>query len=211
MLDRAEDPEKMIRLMIREMEDTLVEIKSSCAAVMANSKTIQRQVNEARSREDGWNDKATLAVSKGRDDLAREALIEKRRYAQKAQALENELTELNNLVETYKDDIYQLEDKLRTAREKQRILVQRHIHAQKKIRAEEEIRRMDSAETILKFNQFENRIERLESEADLINMGTKTTLEERFDHLMADDEIEMELAALKSKGKGDSRPTSGDA
>ena len=203
MLDHAEDPEKMIRLMIREMEDTLVEIKSSCAGVMANSKTVQRQVNEARKRENNWNDKAALAVSKGRDDLAREALVEKRRYSRKAEALENEFADLNALVEKYKDDIRQLEDKLRAAREKQRILVQRHIHATKKIRAEEEIRRMDSAETILKFNQFENRIERLESEADLVNVGKPSTLEEKFDTLLADDEIENELAALKSKDKED--------
>lgn len=203
MLDRAEDPEKMIRLMIREMEDTLVEIKSSCAGVMANSKTVQRQVSEARTRENDWNDKAALAVQKGRDDLAREALIEKRRYSRKAEALDDELAELNGLVEKYKVDICQLEDKLRTAREKQRVLVQRHIHARRKIRAEEEIRRMDNAEAILRFNQFESRIERLESEADLVNLGKKTTLSEKFDHLMADEEIEKELAALKSQKKND--------
>jgi phage shock protein A len=205
MLDKAEDPEKMIRMMIREMEDTLVEIKSSCAGVMANSKTVQRQLIEAKTREEGWSDKAALAVKKGRDDMAREALIEKRRYTQKIDSLNDELTQLNELVEKYKDDIYQLEEKLRSAREKQRILVQRHIHAQKKIRAEEEIRRMDSAEAILKFNQFENRIERLESEADLVNMGKKATLEEKFEDLMADDEIESELAALKAgRNKTDS-------
>lgn len=203
MLDHAEDPEKMIRLMIREMEDTLVEIKSSCAGVMANSKTVQRQYNEAGTREKAWSDKAALAVERGRDDLAREALIEKRRYTRKAESLENELTELNDLVTKYKDDICQLEDKLRSAREKQRILVQRHIHARKKIQAEEEIRRMDSAEAIMRFNQFENRIERLESEADLVNMGRKAPLEEKFDHLMADEEIESELAALKTKQKSD--------
>jgi phage shock protein A len=208
MLDGAEDPEKMIRLMIREMEDTLVEIKSSCAGVMANAKTVQRQVNEARKRENDWSDKASLAVNKGRDDLAREALIEKRRYFQKVESLGNELAELNGLVEKYKDDIRQLEEKLGTAREKQRILVQRHIHARKKIRAEEEIRRMDSAESILKFNQFETRIERLESEADLVNIARKTTLEEKFDSLMADEDIEKELAALKTKEKPSGQETS---
>ena len=201
MLDRAEDPEKMIRLMIREMEDTLVEIKSSCAGMMANRKTVERQLNAVRDRETGWNDKAALAVKKGRDDLAREALVEKRRYSRKVQSLEAELVEFNALVEKYKSDIFELEDKLRSAREKQRLLVQRHIHAQKKIRAEQEIRRMDSEEAILRFNQFENRIERLESEADLVNVGKKTTLEDRFDHLMADEEIENELAALKSQNK----------
>jgi phage shock protein A len=208
MLDRAEDPEKMIRLMIREMEDTLVEIKASCAGVMANSKRVQRQLHEVRSREKNWNDKAALAVTKGRDDLAREALIEKRRYFRNGNALEDELVELNGIVDQYKADISQLEDKLQTAREKQRVLVQRHIHAKKKIRAEEEIRRIDSSEAILRFNRFENRIERLESEADLVNHGRKPTLEEEFDHLMNDDDIENELAELKSRGKSDAGETS---
>jgi len=203
MLDSAEDPEKMIRMMIREMEDTLVEIKASCAGVMANSKKVQRQVTDARAREMDWNGKAELAVAKGRDDLAREALVEKRRYAQRSEALSEELEELNALVDKYKSDIRQLEEKLRNAREKQRVLVQRHIHARRKRRAEEEIRRVDSAESILRFDQFENRIERMESEANLVNYGKKSDLEERIDQLVSDEEIEQELAALKSKEKKD--------
>ena len=110
MLDNAEDPEKMIRLMIREMEDTLVEIKTSCAGVMANCKTVQRQVSDSRAREKDWQQKAELAVSKGRDDLAREALMEKRRYVSRKESLENESVELDGLVEEYQDDIRQLEN-----------------------------------------------------------------------------------------------------
>jgi phage shock protein A len=208
MLDRAEDPEKMIRLMIREMEDTLVEIKSACAGVMANSKRVQRRHHEVRAREKSWNEKAAIAVARGRDDLAREALVEKRRYSRNADALADELAELNGIVDQYKADICQLEEKLHAAREKQRVLVERHIHATKKIRAEEEIRRMDSSEAILRFNRFENRIERLESEADLVNLGRKPTLEEKFDHILADEEIENELAALKSRDKADDRDVS---
>lgn len=203
MLDNAEDPEKMIRLMIREMEDTLVEIKASCAGVMANSKTVQRQVSDASARKTDWESKAELAISKGRDDLAREALVEKRRYAKRAEILSDELTELNALVDKYKKDIRQLEEKLRNAREKQRVLVQRHIHARRKRRAEEEIRRADSAESMLRFDKFENRIERMETEADLVNYGKKTELEDRIDKLLSDDEIEKELEALKSKSKRD--------
>jgi phage shock protein A len=111
-------------------------------------------------------------------------------------------------VDQYKADICQLEEKLHAAKEKQRILVQRHIHARKKIRAEEEIRRMDSSEAILRFNRFENRIERLESEADLVNLGRKPTLEEEFDHLVIDEEIENELSSLKSSNKPDTRDVS---
>jgi len=209
MLDNAEDPEKMIRLMIREMEDTLVEIKASCAGVMANSKKVQRQMTDAQARENDWEEKAALAVEKGRDDLAREALVEKRRYTQRADPLDIELKELNALVDKYKSHIQQLEDKLRTAREKQRVLVQRHIHARKKRRAQEEIRRIDSSEAILRFDKFESRIERMESDADLVNFGRKSTLEEKIDDLLVDDEIEKELEALKStpEQKDDDTPS----
>jgi len=209
MLDKAEDPEKLIKLMIREMEDTLVEIKASCAGVMANIKKVQRRLDEVQSRAKYWEEKASLAVNKGRDDLAREALVEKRRYSERADALEQELMENNSMVEQYQDDIRQLEDKLGTAREKQRMLVQRHIRAQRKKRAQEEIRRMDSAESIFRFEQLENRIERMEAEADMVNFGRKSTLETELDDITVDDEIEKELQSLKSSlVKEDQGPTS---
>jgi len=209
MLDKAEDPEKLIKLMIREMEDTLVEIKASCAGVMANSKKVQRQLDEVQSREKYWKERAELGVNKGRDDLAREALMERRRYSDRADALKKELTECDSLVEQYQDDIRQLEDKLGAAREKQRILVQRHIHANRKKRAQQEIRRMDSAEAIIKFEELENRIERMEAEADLVNFGRKPALEGELDNLVLDDVIEKELQSLKSSltKKGKSSPT----
>jgi phage shock protein A len=198
MLDKAEDPEKLIRLMIREMEDTLIELKAACAEVMASRKKTERQLDSARSREEEWGKKAELAVNKGRDDLAREALVEKRRHRERADALEKERLECNALVEQYQADIRQLEDKLGSAREKQRILVQRHIHANKKRRAQEGIRRMEGSEAVLKFEELENRIERMEAEADLVNFGTKPGLEAEFDDLVVDEEIEKELATLKS-------------
>jgi len=205
MLDKAEDPEKLIKLMIREMEDTLVEIKASCAGVMAEGKKIERQLEEAHSREKQWGERAELAVNKGRDDLAREALVEKRGYSDRSTALKRELEESESLVSQYQDDIRQLEEKLGTARERQRVLVQRHIHANRKKRAQQEIRRMNSAEAIIKFEELENRIERMEAEADLVNFGRKPTLETELDTLAVDEEIEKELQGLKSsltkKGK----------
>lgn len=207
MLDRAEDPEKLIKLMIREMEDTLVELKASCAGVMANAKKLQRQVEEAQSRAKYWEEKAELAVNKGRDDLAREALVEKRRYAERVEALEQEIAEHNGLVDQYQEDIRQLEERLRSAQEKQRMLVQRHIRANKRRHAQEEIRRVDSAEAMFKFEDLENRIERMEAEADMVNFGKKPSLEAEFDGLVVDEEIEKELKTLKSslkKGSEDS-------
>jgi len=198
MLDKAEDPQKLIRLMIREMEDTLVEIKTACAGVMAGGKKIKRQLEGLGARAHYWEEKAELAVNKGRDDLAREALVEKRKFNRRTEALENDLAEHDLIIEQYQDDIRQLEDKLKSARDKQRMLVQRHIHAQKKKQAQEEMRRIDSSETVMKFDELENRIERMEAEADLVNYGKKTSLEEELERLSVDEEIENELRALKT-------------
>lgn len=198
MLDRAEDPEKMISLMIHEMEDTLIEVKASCAGAIANRKKVQRALDEARKRAEDWAEKAELAVRKGREDLAREALMEKRRWRERADSLENELSQCKALVEEYQEDISQLEEKLNSAKEKQRILVQRAIHAQRRRRAQEELRRIDTSDAWIRFEQFENRIERMEAEADLINMGRKPKLEEEFARLGGDEEIERELERLKA-------------
>jgi phage shock protein A len=197
MLDRAEDPEKLIKLMIQEMEDTLIELKAACAGVMAENKKVERQLQGLDKRVDYWESKAGLAVHKGRDDLAREALLEKRRTSQRTLSLANELTGHNALLEQYKDDIRQLEDKLKTAREKERLLVQRHIHAAGKKRAQEEMRRMDSADAILKFEELEHRIDQMEADADLVNFGRKPTLEDELERLSLDEKIESELKALK--------------
>ena len=198
MLDRAEDPEKLIRLMIQEMEDTLVEIKASCAGAMATQKKVQRERENLQGRVKQWEGRAQLAVDKGREDLAREALLEKRRHLRQAEALESELVQCEALVEQYQDEIMQLEGKLTTAREKQRLLVQRHRHAQQKQRAQRDIRRIESADAVLRFEQLEHRIERMEAEADLVNFARQPRLEEEFTLLTGDDEIERELQVLKT-------------
>ena len=198
MLDRAEDPEKMIKLMIREMEDTLVELKAACATVMAEQKKIQRKSRDAADRAGYWKEKAALAVTKGRDDLAREALVESRRFQVNKEAFENDSRGHAELVANYKQDIRQLEDKLKAAKEKQRLLVQRHIRANRKRQAQEEIRRADSTGVMLKFDELENRIEQMEAEADMVNYGRQTPLEEELEKLSYDEEIEKELQRLKT-------------
>jgi phage shock protein A len=132
------------------------------------------------------------------EDLAREALMEKRRYNERAEKLESESSQCGALIEQYQADIVQLESKLNAAREKQRILLQRHIHAHNKKRAEMDIRRMETSDTILRFEQFENRIERMEAEADLVNYGRNQTLEEEITFLESDAELEKELQDLKA-------------
>jgi phage shock protein A len=197
MLDKAENPEKLIKLMIQEMEDTLVELKSSCAGVIAQARKIRREMEEAADRHHSWEERASLAVRRGRDDLAREALAEKRAYENKEQALEKEAADLDGLVEEYQADIRQLEKKLESAKEKQRLLIERHIHAIHKRRAQEDIRRMDNSDAIIRFANLENRIDRMEAEADMVNFG-KDSLDGRIAHLTVDEEIERELQSLKS-------------
>lgn len=198
MLDKAEDPEKLIRLMIREMEDTLVELKASCAGAMAETRKAENLFEEAKKKEKQWEDRAALAVNKGRDDLAREALTEKRRYSERLVALENDVEECRALTDQYQADIRRLEERLTSAREKQRVLIQRHVHAAKKKEAEKEIRRADSMDAVRRFEAFEQRIVRMEAEADLVNFGRSGALEQEFSNLTVDEDIERELESLKS-------------
>ncbi len=202
MLEKAEDPEKLIKMMIREMEDTLIEVKASCAGAMATKKKIQREFDEVKERGNTWSEKAQLAVDKGRDDLAREALVERKRYAERAEQLEKEQSNCDDLVAQYQNDIKQLEDKLASAREKQRLLVQRHVRAQRKMQTQQEIRKLDTADTLARFDSFEERIERMEADAELVNFGRKPTLEDEFRKLEGHDDIDKELDDLKKKRQG---------
>jgi phage shock protein A len=203
MLDRAEDPEKLIRLMIQEMEDTLVEIKASCAGAMAEAKKVERELDAVRTKSDMWEDKARFAVEKGRDDLARDALREKKRYDERVEFLEEEQRQCHSVVDRYQADILQLEEKLASVREKQRMLVQRHIHAKNQKRARSDMRRADSSDVLIRFSQFENRVERMEAEADLVNLGRKPDVGDEFSRLEEDDDIERELMELKTRRGSD--------
>lgn len=210
MLDKAENPQKMIRLMIREMEETLIELKASCAGAMADRKQVTRELAEVEDRIDTWNDRAQLAVDKGREDLSREALQEKLRWVRRQETLEQEQVKFDALVEQCQEDIELLEDKLDNAREKQRLLVQRHIRAATKKRAQEDLRRYTRGDAVMRFEEYERRIERMEAEAQLVNPGPKRpSLEEEFAMLEGDDEVETELAALRAK-KVDAKPKKGE-
>ena len=198
MLDQAEDPEKMIKLMIHEMEDTLIELKSSCAGVIANQKKVSRKLVEINAKKDLWAQRAGLAVTKGRDDLAREALLEKRRFSDIAETLNGELSEYQGLIGQYQSDINELETKLNGAKEKKRVLAERHRRATGKKRAQQEIRRSASADAMARFDKLESRIEQLEAEAELVNPKMPPTNDDEFDNLATDDEIERELARIKA-------------
>lgn len=209
MLDGAEDPDKMIKLMIREMEDTLIEIKSSCAGVIASRKKLERKHDELLERRNLWAERAGLAVNKGRDDLARDALIEKRRFSELAESLNTEILDHSSLIEQYQEDIQELEKKLSGAKEKKRSLAERHRKAQNKKRAQTDIRRMDSSETMSRFDHLESRIERMEADADMVNFGKPKSVDEEFHDLATDEEIEKELAKMKASAYVDTKETKG--
>lgn len=199
MLDKAEDPEKLIKLMIREMEDTLVELKASCAGTIAARGKSRQKMQTAREKVERWEKRAALAVQQGREDLAREALLEKREAAAIVEGLEQEESQLDQLVEQYKSDIAELEAKLEQAQKKHRVLVQRHIHARKKQRAQTEIRRVRTADVMGKFETLETRIDRMEADADLINYRGAAEAEDAFTRFETDEAIERELEALRKK------------
>jgi phage shock protein A len=203
MLDSAEDPEKLIRLMVQEMEDTLVEVKANCAGAIAARKKAERAAAAAKAAVAEWEDRARLAIDKGRDDLARDALREKARFAQQAEAFNQEVEGCSEIVGQYKADIAAVEERLQAAREKHRLLVQRHIRARNHKQAQTTLRRATSSDALTRFDQLENRIERMEAEASLVNHAVKASLVEQLEALRGGDEIEQELEALKRERRRD--------
>ena len=205
MLDKAEDPEKLIRLMIQEMEETVVEIKAGTASLMADRTRIGREKDAAASRMDLWEDRARLAVEKGREDLAREALMEKHRMQKAVDGLDAEQARFDALIEQAREDIGQLEAKLEGARERQRSLIKRHARAGERKRARNDVGRAASADAMMRFEHFERRVERMEAEAELAgpNVGSSgsRSLEDEFALLEGADTIEAELEALKKGSK----------
>jgi len=196
MLDKAEDPEKMVKLMIHEMEDTLTEVKSAAAEVVADKIRLNRVRKAEMQRKSDWDTKAQLAVEKGREDLAREALEQKLDAEKKVAHLEERLAEVEDLVTQYQSDITRLEEKLAGARARQQSLIANHQSAMNRKRVEEKIYKVNTSGAFAKFENYENRIDRWQAEAQVIRQSN-TTLERKFDDLVHGNKVDEELAKLK--------------
>jgi phage shock protein A len=210
VLDRAEDPEKMIRQMIHEMEDTLVEVRSNAARMIADRKGLERRRGRLDQAQGEWRRKAELALSKEREDLARAALVEKAKLAQDLADLDDELGHLDDALSKYEADIDKLEAKLREAKAKQKVIVARQATATSRLKVRRQVhdRRIDDA--LVRFEQMERRVDAAEGEVEAFDLGARKTLADEIDELAAGNQVEEELQALKSKlGKGKGRPAEG--
>jgi len=206
LLDKAEDPEKMVRLIIQEMEDTLVEVRSASAKTLANKKEIANQIAKYESDASDWEAKAELALSKDREDLARAALQEKKKSAEAAEALSKELAIVEEQISKLQDEIGQLQEKLADAKSRQKAIIMRQKTASSRLEVKKTLDSTKVDNAMGHFEQYERKIDDLESQVEAYDLGKKT-LQDEFAELEASDKVEDELAALKAKVKGANQST----
>lgn len=199
-LDKAENPEKMIRLMVREMEDTLIELKSSLASKMSLKTKVEKDLVYSKEKVNQWQKRAEMAVSKGRDDLAKEALQAKSQFENDNIYLQKELEHTEQIISETRGNIVKLEEKLEEVHQKERILIQRGMHAVEKKRVNHLVHNADSNQAMIRFDQLESRIERMEAEADVSSIHG-SGLENEIAMLEKDQVLEDELSRLKEEMK----------
>lgn len=209
LLDRAEDPAKTIRLMVQEMEETLVETRASAARLIADSKGLKRRRKQLDEAVADWQRKAELALSKGREDLARGALAEKARLTEALKAGDEEMAKLDEALMRYEEDISRLQAKLDEAKARRKAILARHETAAHRLNVRRTVddRRIDEA--FARFEHMERRVDRLEGEVESHDLGKGRTLADEFATLESNDAVEAELAALKARLDSERRGTAG--
>jgi len=199
ILEKAEDPEKMVRLMIQEMEDTLVEVRSSAARAIADKKELNRKLESYDREESEWQRKAELAVSKGRDDLAKAAIAEKHRITEAIAAVRGDYQAIDEGLSQLNDDLARLQEKLGDAKTRQKALIMRHATASKRLEVRKQLHDGKIDDALVRFEAYERRMEDLEGRVESYDLGLGKDLNYQFVDLETDESVEQELADLKKR------------
>jgi len=210
ILDKAEDPEKMIRLIIQEMEDTLVEVRTTSARTIAEKKELQRKIDKLKYEVDNWQQKAELAISKDREDLAKAALLEKKRILEMTSDMDVQLSTVNSALEQLNTETGQLQDKLQDAKTRQSALVMRHKTASSRLKVREKLFSSDTDDAMERFESYERKLDNLEANVDSQSLGRKRTLAEEIEGLENDEKLDDEIAEIKKKMAADKAPVKTD-
>ena len=199
LLDRSEDPSRMIRMIILEMEETLVEVRASAARCIADAKEMRRAMVRLDGLRDGWTEKAELALSKGREDLAKSALVERQKAADMASGLDAEIKVVEDTLKTYEVDIAKLQGKLREARARQNSVSTRIESAVTRAKARELLNGSRTEDAFSRFELLERRADFAEGRAEALGMTGPKSLEEEIAELRAEESVDAELEALKAR------------
>jgi len=212
LCDSAEDPEKMIRLIIQEMEDTLVEVRSASARVIADQKTASRRRDRIAADVSAWEEKAKLAVSKGRDDLAKAALQERRAVEDTLRLVESELTASGEHIGQLNEEIGQLQQKLDDAKAKQKTILLRATTVQSRVQVKNQVQRKELDDAFARFERFERKVDNLEGELQAMDLGrdTAANLAAEIDALGEADWLDEELLRIKGSMTGSRSESSSD-
>ena len=202
ILEKAEDPEKIVRLMIQEMEDTLVEVRSAAARSIADKKELNRKLATIEKEAAEWEAKAELAVRKGRDDLAKAALAEKAAVDQSVETLKTQYTQIDDGLSQLNDDIARLEEKLADAKSRQKALLMRHHTASRRLEVRKQLHENKIDDALMRFEAFERKMEDVESRVEAYDLGLKKDLSSQFTNLESEESVEKELAELKARISG---------
>ncbi len=199
ILDKAEDPEKIVRLMIQEMEDTLVEVRSAAARSIADRKESSRKLKALQQQAADWQAKAELAIDKGRDDLAKAALAEKSRVHKYVSVLEAASAAIDEGLEKLNADVACLEEKLADAKARQKAILARHETVSRRLEVRKKLHDYRIDDALGRFDRFERRMDDIEGRVESYDIGAKRDLQQEFSDLESAEAVEQELRDLKSK------------
>jgi phage shock protein A len=208
ILARAEDPEKIIRLIIQEMEDTLVEVRSTAVRTIAERKQIERRLAGLRREQEEWQKKAELALTRGREDLAKGALLAKARLGEAAERLSLQLAQLDEALAKQNEDLAKLQTKLADAKARERTIVARHKTAAARLKVRAKLYDERIADALARFEQVERALDEAEGKVEAYDLGRQPSVESELSGLAAEAAVEEELAALKARLGNRIRPGS---